>query len=191
MGLIVSLTQCKNTRDSRAKTDSYDSTVPSKIITGADSLISQKSKILEKEPFSSIISPYLLLKNALANDDGKNAAIAGKAIAIAVEKFDTLFLSSDHKRLFSELSGDIQENAEHIGNNGDKIEHQREHFELLSKDMYDLIKKTGVGKTMYRDFCPMYNSGKGAYWVSEFKDIKNPYLGKKMSTCGVVKSDIN
>ena len=50
----------------------------------------------------------------------------------------------------------MRENAEHIGDNPDKIEHQREHFEMLSKDLYGLIKAAGLGMKAYRDFCPMY-----------------------------------
>ena len=33
--------------------------------------------------------------------------------------------------------------AEHIGENPDKLEHQREHFVMLSKDIYDLVKTFG------------------------------------------------
>ena len=36
----------------------------------------------------------------------------------------------------------------------------------------------------------MYNEGKGAIWLSETKEIKNPYLGGKMLTCGEVQEEI-
>lgn len=137
-----------------------------------------------------IVGQYLNLKNALANDDGKAAAAAGKAIVETMTKSDTSLLTSDQKKAYKDIHEDTRENAEHIGANADKIEHQREHFEMLSKDIYDLIKKTGAGQSLYQDFCPMYNDGKGATWISETKDIKNPYLGKKMSTCGSVKETI-
>ena len=62
---------------------------------------------------------------------------------------------------------------------------------MLSKDIADLIKTFGNGgQTLYKDFCPMANDGKGAIWISEIKAIKNPYLGKKMTTCGSVKEEI-
>jgi uncharacterized protein DUF3347 len=141
-------------------------------------------------PISAIVGHYLHLKNALANDDGNDAAAAGKAMVGAIDQFDTSSLTSDQKKTYQELAGDTRENAEHIGANADKIDHQREHFEMLSKDMYDLVKKFGAGQTVYQDFCPMYNNQKGATWISETKDIKNPYLGKKMPTCGSVKEEI-
>jgi hypothetical protein len=61
---------------------------------------------------------------------------------------------------------------------------------MLSQDMYDLVKSFDGTQTLYKDFCPMANDNKGAFWISEIKEIKNPYLGKKMSTCGEVKEEI-
>ncbi len=137
-----------------------------------------------------LVGHYFHLKNALANDDGSDAASAGKAMVEAMSKLDTTSFTSDQKKVYKDMADDTRENAEHIGANADKIDHQREHFEMLSKDMYDLVKKFGAGQTVYQDFCPMYNNKKGATWISETKDIKNPYLGKKMPTCGSVKEEI-
>jgi hypothetical protein len=36
----------------------------------------------------------------------------------------------------------------------------------------------------------MYNNGKGASWLSETKEVKNPYMGKSMPTCGTLKEEI-
>lgn len=137
-----------------------------------------------------LLEHYFHLKNALANDDGKDAASACKAMVAAMDKLDTASFTPDQKKVYRDMADDTRENAEHIGANADKIAHQREHFEMLSKDMYDLVKKFGAGQTVYQDFCPMYNNNKGATWISETKEIKNPYLGKKMPNCGSVKEEI-
>jgi hypothetical protein len=31
----------------------------------------------------------------------------------------------------------------------------------------------------------------GAYWISDREEIRNPYFGDKMLTCGVVKEELN
>jgi hypothetical protein len=80
--------------------------------------------------------------------------------------------------------------AEHIGANPDKLGHQREHFAILSKDMYDLVKAFGGGQVLYKVLDTMYNNGKGAFWLSETKEIKNPYMGKAMSSMGTIKEEI-
>jgi hypothetical protein len=33
----------------------------------------------------------------------------------------------------------------------------------------------------------MYNKGKGGIWLSETREIKNPFYGNKMLTCGSVQ----
>ena len=36
----------------------------------------------------------------------------------------------------------------------------------------------------------MFNEGKGGVWISQSKEIKNPFYGKEMLTCGEVKEII-
>lgn len=145
-----------------------------------------KSATLIKE----MVEHYLHLKNALAGDNGKEAAAAGKAIVVAMGKVDTSSFTAEQKKVYEDVEDDAREHAEHIGENSGDIEHQREHFDMLSKDMYDLVKAFGSTQLLYKDFCPMYNDKKGAIWLSETKQIKNPYYGKKMLSCGSMKEEI-
>ena len=139
---------------------------------------------------NAVVSAYLNLKNALANDNGNDAATAAKEMGDALAKVDEASLITDQKKIYDDVKDDVKEHSEHIASNGSNIAHQREHFDMLSKDMIDLVKATGSTQTLYKDFCPMYNNKKGASWLSETKDIKNPYLGKEMPTCGEVKEEI-
>lgn len=136
-----------------------------------------------------IVSNYLNLKNALTKDDSKNAAAAGNAIVANLAALDANSLPAAQKKVFTDVAEDAKEHAEHIAANAGKLDHQREHFAMLSKDVNDLIKTFGAGQKLYQDFCPMYNDGKGATWISETKEIKNPYYGSKMLTCGSVKKE--
>ncbi|MBL7780783.1 MAG: DUF3347 domain-containing protein [Saprospiraceae bacterium] len=139
----------------------------------------------------AIVDGYLAVKNAFTADKTTEAAAAGKALEATLRDFNKAALTAEQKKAFDEIAEDATEHAEHIGANGGKIEHQREHFALLSKDIYDLVKAFGAaGQPLYQDFCPMYDKGKGAIWLSETKDITNPYYGKKMLTCGKVKEEI-
>lgn len=137
-----------------------------------------------------IVSAYLNLKNALTTDNGKEAATAAGEIITSRNKVDENALTVDQKNIYNDVRDDIKEHGEHIAANGSNIAHQREHFDLLSRDMIDLVKATGSSKTLYMDFCPMYNNKKGASWLSETKEIKNPYYGKKMLQCGEVKREV-
>jgi Protein of unknown function (DUF3347) len=137
-----------------------------------------------------IVSAYLQMKNAFTEDNSSGAATAGKNLEAAFKNFDKSALTAAQKKTYEDVEADAREHAEHIGANGGNIAHQREHFELLSKDIYDLIKTFGAGQVLYKDFDPMAGNGKGAFWISETKDIKNPYMGKAMLTSGSVKEEI-
>ncbi len=136
---------------------------------------------------NEIVSNYLALKNALTKDDTKGAASAAKTLYATFIAVNVNSIDANKKKEYLDIADDAKEHAEHIGDNGGNIPHQREHFVLLSKDISDLIKTFGATQKLYQDYCPMADEGKGAIWISEIKDIKNPYQGSKMLTCGSVK----
>lgn len=138
---------------------------------------------------NKIVVNYLTLKNALTKDDSKGAAEAGKALYVTFNGINTKLIDAKLKATYLDIVDDAKENAEHIGDNSGKIEHQREHFVMLSKDINDLIKTFGIKQKLYQDYCPMADEGKGAIWISETKEIKNPYYGSQMLTCGSVKKE--
>jgi hypothetical protein len=137
-----------------------------------------------------IIDGYLQMKNALVSDNDKEAAAAGKSMVTAFAAFNKTTLTPDQQKVYTDIEDDAKEHAEHIGKNAGNIKHQREHFEGLSKDIYDLAKALNTGQNLYYDHCPMYNNNKGANWLSETKEIHNPYLGKSMPDCGIVKETL-
>ena len=137
-----------------------------------------------------IVAGYLQMKNAFAKDDSKEASAAGNEMVKTFANFNKSALTAEQTKIYNDIEDDAREHAEHIGSNAGKIEHQREHFDMLSKDVYQLVKTFGGGQKLYYDHCPMYNDGKGANWISETREIKNPYYGKSMSTCGSVKEEL-
>ena len=140
---------------------------------------------------SGIVNGYLKLSDALAQDNDKNAAEAGKGIVEAMNSLDKSSLTSEQIKVYSEIEESAKEHAEHISKNVGNLKHQREHFDMLSNDVYDLVKTFGAGQTLYQANCPMYNNNKGANWLTASKEIKNPYMGSEMSTCGTIKEELN
>ena len=138
---------------------------------------------------NEVVANYLKLKNALVNDNSKEAANSGNALIATIGKVDMNSISKEQMKDYMDIAESAKENAEHIGDNAGKLDHQREHFVMLSKDMNDLIQLFGTSQKLYLDFCPMADDNKGAVWISETKEIKNPYLGAKMLTCGSIKKE--
>ncbi len=137
-----------------------------------------------------IVDHYLHIKNALANDNAADAAKGGEAMVTAIGKLDKSLLTAEQKKVFDADQDDLKEHAEHIGKNGNNIKHQREHFATMSEEMYTLVKAFGAGRPLYHDHCPMYDDNKGGMWISETKEVKNPYFGAEMLTCGKVEEVI-
>lgn len=133
----------------------------------------------------SLVDNYLEVKNALTNTDESAAAAAAAKMEKGIKDFDKSLLTADQKKVYDNIEADMKEHAEHIAKS--KMDHQREHFIMLSKDVYDLVKAYGAGVNLYHDHCPMADNNKGAMWLSETKDIRNPYFGDKMMTCGSVE----
>ena len=177
--IITTFAACNNNKESRENTATTD-TSTANVVT----------PVIQTVSLNNVVTGYLGVKNALVNDNGKDAATAAKELTNALSQIDTVSLSAAQVKTYNEVKDDILEHAEHIHTNADKIAHQREHFDFLSKDVYDLVKVFPNDKTLYYDHCPMFNDRKGATWLSDVKEIKNPYYGKAMLTCGTVKEEI-
>ena len=188
--LTTVLTACGNSSSDK-KENNIIAQQPAVLIS--DTATKQAPAVAEVKAAISIkeiLDNYLQIKNAFAKDNSANAATAANEMAKAFANFNKSALTAEQAKIYADIEDDAKEHAEHIGSNGGNIKHQREHFDMLSKDIYQLAKTFGGGKKIYYDHCPMYNNNKGAYWLSETKEIANPYLGKAMPTCGTVKEEL-
>ena len=136
---------------------------------------------------SGLLTLYYDLKNALFHSDAVAASANAHKLLDAINATDTKSLSASDFKIFTSLQSKLSYDARHIAE-VQKIEHQREHFASLSINMYTLAKSIRLsGKPIYQDYCPM----KKAYWLSDEKEIKNPYYGSQMPDCGDIKNTIN
>lgn len=113
---------------------------------------------------SEILPAYVKTADALASDDFAAAKSAATALA------DKADIADQHA---------IMEQADAVATAAD-ISTARDAFKSLSAS----IKPLAVGEKSYVVMtCPMAN----ADWVQATGDVKNPYLGKSMQTCGEPK----
>ena len=80
-----------------------------------------------------------------------------------------------------EVLNDLETTAKQLSQEKN-IEKQRSTFAKLSQPMYKLAQKANLGYTVYYQNCPMFNGGSN--WLSKDSDIKNPFYGNMMLTCG-------
>ena len=133
-----------------------------------------------------VLGDYFNLKDALVGDDSKKAGTAGAKLAVSLKSFSASKYSAVDKKELADIIDDATEHAEHISKS--PIDHQRDHFKTLSKDISDLVAITGTKMKLYEQFCPMYQ--KGSTWLSKSNEVRNPFYGSKMLTCGKVQRTI-
>lgn len=186
--LSVSAVSCKdsskeNELNSKTENDSY--------FKVDDNQSNEKSpKLNAQNNADAIVLAYLNLKNALMEGEIETTKKIARRLIIAFKEFDKKGFSDEEQKELTEILEDAIKESTHIS--GSKLVHQREHFVSVSEDVLELISIAGTTKTLYQDFCPMYNDGKGAVWLSENKAIKNPYYGAgKMLNCGSIQKVIN
>lgn len=121
---------------------------------------------------------YLELKAALVNTDASEAAKA----------------AGDFKNTLGAIAEDalltnLKNELERIAESGDAKE-QRISFETVSYNVETYLSDKIASGALIKQYCPMAFDGKGAYWLSDSQEIRNPYFGDVMLKCGVVDKEI-
>ncbi len=185
--LSILAISCKDSpKDNRPKTESDSSYMEVDSLNPNVDIVTTKAT----SNADNAVIAYLNLKNALMEDETETTKKIARRLIIAFKEFDVRgFPLKEQAKLRKILDTAIVEST-HIS--GSDLVHQREHFNTLSENVLELISIAGTTKTLYKDFCPMYNNGKGAVWLSETKAIKNPYFGAgKMLHCGSIQEVFN
>lgn len=137
----------------------------------------------EVNQLKSVFDNYFALKDALVKSDGNLASAKAKELLNALNAVQMNKLSNEEHTVWMKIIKDLKFDTEHIEETKD-VGHQRDHFNTLSDNMYQLLKVSKQDTPTYYQHCPMANNGKGSNWLSKESAIKNPYYGSKMLTCG-------
>jgi len=152
------------------------------IITFLFAIIAFVSTNAQSKPnpqLTKLYQNYISVKSALSSDDIKKTSMAAGEFLKTAKTVNSKMITE--KNLTS-LKADAITIAQ-----GKNIETQRKAFYNLSDVMIGLAKENKLSdKTIFVQYCPM---AKGS-WLSNEKQIVNPYYGKSMIDCGSVKSEI-
>ncbi|MEJ2901473.1 DUF3347 domain-containing protein [Pedobacter panaciterrae] len=131
---------------------------------------------LKDDKLNAVYQHYVHLTNALVKGDVAEAKVAANAIELGAKDL------ANGTSLASLVAK--------IGSATD-IDAQRIAYAELSTNFIERVKASGLSSgEVYVDYCPMALNDKGASWLSNQKEIKNPYFGENMLACGEVKETI-
>lgn len=129
---------------------------------------------------SELLTSYYNIKDALVSGDPNSAAINAEQFVKTINSISSEIIHESNKEALLKDAGKISATKD--------LKKQREAFSTFSNNMFAFAKTVKLSsEPIYQQYCPM----KKASWLSSEKDIKNPYYGKAMLTCGKITETIN
>lgn len=124
------------------------------------------------------------LSNVFAADNAANIDIAAKKVKEAISATNMHLLSGwDHLTWMKYMIG-MNEQINNMLASSD-LSTKRTCFASFNVTLHESVKTFGIiDGISYYQFCPMALNNQGAYWFSNAREIKNPYMGARMPTCG-------
>jgi len=157
-----------------------------KVISFIISLFAFHWVAAQSKEVNELTQYYFSIKNALVADDANAAKTNAESFGKQLEAISKITFNASQEKAWQEQSNKLSAASNTLANTSD-INKQREQLNELSKALFAVLKAFKTNEdAVYYQYCPM----KKAYWLSAEKEIKNPYYGKKMLTCGSVKETL-
>ena len=135
----------------------------------------------ESNQLSNVFEHYFKLKDAFVATNETEVKNQIAAFTKSIKAVEMGKLSHNVHMVWMEELNNLETNSASISTEKD-IEKQRKLFSKVSESLYKLSKVAKLDYTVYYQNCPMFNGGSN--WLSKEENIKNPYYGSKMLTCG-------
>ena len=143
-----------------------------------------------KDALKPLFTEYLVMKDALTNDNLEVAKKAGSNILKTVDGLNMALFTGESHNVWMGLSSDLKNTLQHV-QHFKTLEEIRKAFQQVSNTIIGLETSFNTNdEALYVMHCPMANNNKGADWVSTSKEVKNPYYGQSMLTCGEITKEI-
>jgi hypothetical protein len=160
------------------------------VLTGSTIFAQNKADVKFQKQLSDVFTASVQLKNDLVSSDAKKTASSAVTVKKTLTAVDMKLLKGEAHMNWMEYLKAMNKNLDAISA-ATKLDDQRKAFAVFSEALYKSVKTFGIGGiTAYYDYCPMANNNEGAYWLSDIKEIRNPYFGDTMLKCGSVKETI-
>ncbi len=153
------------------------------------------------QSISNAVNAYLAMKNAFVDADTLKVKEEAQKFIGTIDGVKLNNLAKEDSQIVmaaqQEIS-DVKVNAQALLMENDIME-MRQDFRMVSENLYPLLKTIGYeGEKLYWQNCPMaFGEDKEGNWLSNTKEIINPYLGKhdpqykaSMLNCGEIKDTI-
>lgn len=144
-----------------------------------------------QQQLAGVYQANLDLKEAFVASETSQVKEAVSSVQNALSEVDMSLLQEKAHMAWMDQLKTLNSSLDAIGE-ASTIDTQRQSFAEFSQVLYQSVKSFGIGgEEAFYQYCPMANNNQGAYWLSDSKEIRNPYFGDKMLSCGSVKEEID
>jgi Cu(I)/Ag(I) efflux system membrane fusion protein len=143
-----------------------------------------------KEQLQNVYGAYILMKNAFVKSDAEEVKAEAEKVQSKLQAVDMEGVTGDFHMKWMNLLGILKSEISNIINTGD-IADQRVAFAAFNDAFHNTLELFGLESgTVYYQYCPMANGDQGAFWLSEVNEIRNPYFGDAMLSCGETRETL-
>ena len=144
-----------------------------------------------KDQLGAVIRDYLKMKDAFVATNENDVEQEAKKVLASLNNVEMSLLSGNAHNYWMKLLTPLKDNLQAIINMKG-IEMKRSHFSIVSDKLIEAVEAFGISDagSIYIQFCPMAFDDIGGYWLSDKEEIRNPYFGDLMLSCGEVKKEI-
>jgi Cu(I)/Ag(I) efflux system membrane fusion protein len=136
-----------------------------------------------KKSIDAAADAYFNIQHALSSDSLEQAKKGSEKLLEKLAAVDMNLLTGNAHIEWMKQEKILKEAGQKLAKTND-IEAARVQLEILTEPMTAVIKTFGSKKTpVYRFHCPMAFDNKGAYWLQNNKETRNPYFGASMLLC--------
>ncbi|MCA8976222.1 MAG: efflux RND transporter periplasmic adaptor subunit [Planctomycetes bacterium] len=138
-----------------------------------------------------VYAAYFALQAGLAADDAAAAKAAATTLQDSLGGLDPEWLSRRARQLLDEEQPELASAAAAVAASAD-IGAQRLAFATISRGILAIERafRHDGAAPRFELFCPMALGDTGAAWLHTDREIRNPYFGASMLTCGEVRSEL-
>lgn len=190
LALVVLIASCGGKKTETTEHDEHKHEAAIEIPAASEIKAFENVDPTVKVQINGLLANYFAVNKALIEDNNEVAKTEAKTFADNLTKFDMSKLAGEQMDFYHTQLAKISTGLKNITESVD-IEESRTELSNVSDGMYALVKAYHPNETeLYYQFCPMAKNNDGAYWISDTKEVVNPYMGQRMLTCGMTKEKL-
>ena len=143
-----------------------------------------------RSQLKKLFSDYLILSETLVDSNVPQTIEAADNLVETINQVDAQMLAGETRKAWTDQQKALVSTMDYFTKTED-LDLLRKAFSDLSDRLYHTLVTFEVQTGGFRMYCPMAFDNNGGFWLSGSEEIRNPYMGQQMLTCGNIKHELD